>query len=251
MSYTDSGSWTQGWKLVLGLVIFFGILSVVFGRSHHADAEDVAAALASNPRIHETETALRELYPREHAQLVALLSDTIRQGGNSVTVAADSSTFIDALLRRKSYAIANSPDPEIRAMAEADLAVVRSLQGSDTRLCADFVGNGIAADARPSDEVEALLDHMTALRLRAAHLGENSRQPPRAGPSREDRSAWLARMTASDPASAALLRSGQMSHSTPAQRCTAGILLYRAALDLPAGQSERVIANFYRSDATG
>lgn len=251
MSYVESRSWTQGWKLVLGLFIFIVVLSVLFGRSRPVGPADIAAALEANAQIRETNGALLELYPRDHARLVERLSDTLQRGGNSATADWEAGAFMRGFLADKADAIVSAPDADLRAMASADLAVARLLQRSDVALCAAFMDNGIPPGSHPSADALALIDHASALRLRAAYAGENSHRAPRARLSGQDSRAWLERLDANDPASAALVRGGWVEHSRAPQQCAAGIAVYQAALDLPPPQSGQVIANMFRSALTG
>lgn len=243
--YSSSGSWTQGWKLILGIFITFVVLSVVMGRSGPPSRASIASQLEDNRQIELTIAALKTHYPSDYEQLLDRLSAAAASGG---LAAADreSAIFMRGFMTSKADSIANASDVELRRIAEADLETTRLLQQHDIGLCAAFTMDGLPPGSHPPDAVYAQLDRAASLRIRAARSGENV--PPRARPrlSPDDARAWLARMDAMDPASAALIRAGGLERAAPAQQCPAGILIYRSALDLPAELSARVTANLIR-----
>ena len=243
MSYVESGSWTQGWRLVVGLIIFVIILSWLFGKSPPRDVEH---ELETYQQIHETLTALRTYYPRDYARLVETLNDTQRRLGHQA-LPGETVSFLRDFVTEKAEAIGLASDADLKTLAEADLAAALALQTIDPRYCAGFVGNGIARDTEVPDAAMAQIDHVTALRLRTAFNGEHSRVAR--VQMAADQGLLFASLQAGDPAAAALLRSGQAERSAPTEQCRVGIAIYRAAIALPPEPAGRFLGQLFRAGA--
>ena len=218
----------------------FLLLPALLDRSR--TPEGIAAALDGNPDIRETIAALRTHYPRDHRALIERLSARAREGADQPALDREAALFMRMFMAAKAGAIARAPEARLRDIAHAYVELIRSLGARDPETCARFVAGPMPEGVEPPRAVTVRLDRISALRIRAARDGERGARPPRGRPSAEERSVWLARMAAIDPASSALLRGGALERAPPATRCRAGLLLYRAAAELPPGQAGNVIA---------
>lgn len=223
----------------VGLALFL-LVPPLLDRSRTPDG--IAAALDGNPDIRQTIAALRTHYPGEYRALIERLAARAQAGAGQPALDREATLFMQAFMATKTGAIASAPEARLRDIAHAYVELIRTLGARDPETCARFVAGRMPEGAEPPRAVTVRLDRISALRIRAAREGERGRRPPRAGPSEADRNAWLARMTRIDPASAALLAGRALEHAPPAAQCRTGLLLYRAAAELPPGQAGNVIA---------
>lgn len=235
-------------RAALALVLIFAAALALFllappllDRSRTPDG--IAAALDGNPDIRQTIAALRTHYPNEHQALIERLAARAQGGAGQPALDREAALFMQAFMAGKAGAIAAAPDGTMRDIGAAYVGLIRALAARNPETCARFVTGRMAQDDYPPRALTVRLDRISALRIRAARAGEAGGRRPRAGLSAEDRRAWFERMESIDPASAGLLAGGALEGAPPPAQCRAGLLLYRAAAELPPAQGANVIAS--------
>ena len=232
--------------LVLVLVFaaalaLFLLVPPLLDRSRTPDG--IAAALDGNPDIRQTIAALRTHYPGEYRGLIGRLASRAQGGAGQPALDREAALFMQAFMAGKAGAIAAAPDGMMRDIAAAYVALISALAERDPETCARFVTGRMAQDDYPPRALTVRLDRISALRIRAARAGEAGGRPPRAALSAEDRRAWFERMESVDPDSVGLLAGTAFDRAPAAAQCRAGLLLYRAAAELPPAQGANVIAS--------
>lgn len=151
----------------------------------------------------------------------------------------------------KTDALINAPDAELVRLGRANYALVRALRDSDVGLCAVYVSRGFGEGVRPPPAAVERLGELSRLQIRAARAGETAKRPPRPPLSEEEYAAWLAAMESADPVLARMISDGSIERAPPERQCAAGIVLYRAAAELPEALSASVNAHLFRASLEG
>lgn len=230
----------SAWLVVVALGLGFGLF-VAFLLGQGSSPRALEAHFAERPDLAATTAAFRESYPGDYAAFLGRIGAVADAEGQA---AADRAAIaeIRAFLAARSERIASAPAPDLHALGRAIAELAQALQRTNADLCAQFVARGVLDPARLPPAATRAIGEMNARMFRAARGGEASNAVQRGGLARPDVAAWLARMDALDPN---LLAAPANPADTKAQ-CARGVILYRAAADLPEAQAANVTAHLVR-----
>lgn len=237
---------TSAWLILLliggGFALFVGLLL-----AQRASPLSVAARLEQQPALSATMAAFRESYPEDYEAWLAALAEIENRAG---VEAADREALprLRGFIASKTEAIASAPVADLDALADANLAVLLRLRQAGVALCAAYVRSG-AQDARLPPTVLATVGAANAAQFRAARHGEGSGRVRRETLSEADLARWLDRIRAIDPQLAQRLDADTVQRGSPEQQCHVGIVVNRAATELPPESTANVMAVLVRGAA--
>lgn len=233
----------NGWLPVLLFGVGFALF-VTFLIGQQASPISVATRLEAQPALHATLVAFRDSYPRDYQAFLAALAEIENRDGAE---AADLAALmrLRTFIAGKAEAIASAPVAALDALADANLATLLRLRQAGIPLCAAFIANG-AQDERLPPAALATVGEANALQFRAARAGESRQRVQRGTLSEGDLAQWLARIRAIEPTLARQIDRDVAGQGTPEQQCQVGILVYRAATELPPETTANVTAFLVR-----
>jgi len=236
----------SGWLILLLIGGGFALL-VAFLLSQQASPLSVATRLEAQPALRATVAAFRQYYPRDFQRFLAALAEIENREGAE---AADRAALerMRAFIAGKTEAIASAPVADLDALADANLATLLRLRQAGVPLCAAYVNSGAQGERLPPAAL-ATVGEANALQFRAARRGESRQRVQRGELAEADLARWLDRIRAIAPDLAQRLDQDVVGQGTPAQQCQVGIVIYRAATELPPESTANITAFLVRSAA--
>ncbi len=203
--------------------------------------EAVAAELARDPMSRDVVGAIREIYPQDWTRITASLAERVRAGDTPEQLRRHGFELMRSFAASKGAATAAAPNAELRAVAETQMALARSLQAVNPAMCARFTFSGFSPDdmaAFPPTSADELGRAIRA-QLVASRAGTD-RPVTRPQPSPQDLQVFLRAYVEAGGDEGVLQRGGGVT-GDGVQECSSGIAIYQSVAALPEETGARIL----------
>lgn len=242
------------WALasLFGLLLVTGGISAVGPKAWSAPSEAgqtsadalLAAAKAAGPKDHPI-VLLHDQFPDEWQSFSTALS---RKRPPTVTADAYASTFLADLIERRWVHFETAPATSLKALAKAEVGLLKALRANSTQSCADYGDDGILPKAAWSNELAQAHEGYLSKALSAISGGMETRTnharltPVDIGPV----AIGFANRGGTIPQWDAMVSADTSDLSTDS-RCLAWTAFFGAMEDAPAESAGRFLSIRYRA----
>jgi hypothetical protein len=247
MSYRQSSYKRPAWigigVAVALLVWFFGpALSDAAKRVRLSRPAAFEAEMMSDPDAGELFKTIKVTNPDELRAFVQTGANKMREGASTEEMRAYTRQFMISILREQPRQISLAPHDDLVAAVTAQSQMFEKVRATDVAACAKMAATGSGEGAPASLKPAILAAAMTRLRVAAA-----GRDHPQAGPVKvtaDDGRALVALMRKdglSEGDATLFMTSINPASAPPQSLCDITYHSYRAALELPRDQGDRVM----------
>ena len=232
----------------IGGVMGIGILttgSPLFTRQAWT-AERIDRELQQSPLVGDLYRTVKAAYPQEYQAFLRQAAETASNGGQAA-VERLAYHFSRQLMIRHFSGLARAPNPHLVDITRQYAQLLRTLQQSNPRLCAQFVTSGVGPGTRPPREAMAILSRIAVLQIRAAQAGETGSRAPRPDLTAEEAQSLVGEIGRRSPEAGRLLLDERMLRAAPAeQQCATGVAIYETVAAQPPETAAKAMVGLLR-----
>lgn len=209
--------------------------------------EQFDSSVAADPTASAVMAQLQRDFPDDYRALRTEVVGQLRGGSNNGPwVAVAVGRRMGAVMAENRKYLAHTPDTELRAVLDAQLAATEAMKTVSVAACAGFATGGSATVQTVSADVQSALSNTFVTLLHGAAVGKaHAADAPRAALGQPEIAQFTAAMRqagARDAVIDAALTSG-LGSMAPADQCDGGIATLRAMQAMPGDSGLRLFAS--------
>ena len=240
-------------KLVAFLAFLGGVMGIGFlttGSPFFAKqewtTERIDRELQQSPLVGDLYRTVKAAYPQEYQAFLGQAAETASRSGQGA-VERLAYNFSRQLMIRHFSGLARAPNPHLVDITRQYAQLLRTLQQSDPRLCAQFVTSGVGPGSRPPREAMAILSRIGVLQIRAARAGETGSRAMRPDLTPEEAQTLVGEIGRRSPEAGRLLTNETALRTAPVeQQCATGLAIYETVATLPPETAAKAMVSLLR-----
>lgn len=226
----------------------FAASLLVAGCDQGGGNQELIDAVLADPSVEPTASAMKGVFPDDHAALVKKIVDGATAGGDQPKLVAMASAEVKRLTAQYAPLIAQAPHTELTGYRDAVYRLMQQIQLGSPALCGPAaVGKVLSAETPPAG-MQMPFDNYAGAVWRAAAAGRDHAAGRKIEPlTKADRAIVDKQMRANyaalDEIKPFMDGPDAILKSTPETQCKVVVRLFEALSKLPEADSDRIVAS--------